>query len=90
MLDGIDNVLKMEATSGGLENGATDLVPVVDKLGVKLQGFQFLGVKATVASLDTENLTDRVEVPEAKNELSNDGVEARAEATAGDNGGLCA
>lgn len=86
MLDGIDNLLKIKTASGGLEMGAAVLVPVVNKLGVEWEGFR--RVKATVASLDTKNVTDPVEIPEAKNKLSDDGVETRAEATAGHNSSL--
>lgn len=80
MLDGIDNVLKMKTTSGGLEDSATILVPVVDKLWVKLDGVH--RVKSTITSFDTKYLTDSVEVPEAKNQLSHHRVKARAQATA--------
>lgn len=80
MLDGIDNVLKMKTTSGGLKDSAAILVPVVDELWVKLDGIH--RVKSTIASLDTKNLTDSVEVPEAKNQLSHHRVHARAQPTA--------
>lgn len=45
------------------------------------------GVKSSVASGDAENMRDSVEVGESDNELSDDGVKAGAEASAGNNGG---
>ena len=80
ILDGIDNLMEIKTTSGGLEDSAAILVPVVDELWVELDRVH--RVKSTIASLDTKNLTDSVEVPEGKNQLSHHRVHSRAQPTA--------
>jgi len=85
ILDGVDDVIEVKTASGCLEECATDVVPMVNKFGV--EGEWLGGVKPSVPSGDAHNMTDAIEVPQTHYKLSDDGVKARAETPAGDNGG---
>lgn len=83
-LDGIDDVMKVETAPGCLKEGATDVVPMVNEFGI--EGEWDRGVKPPVAGGDAENMTDAIELPQAHDKLSDDGVKAGTETPAGDNG----
>lgn len=82
-MDGVDDIIEVKTASGCLEECATDVVPMVNKFGV--EGEWLGGVKPSVPSGDTHNMTDAIEVPQTHHKLSDDGVKAGAETPAGDN-----
>ncbi|KAK7262054.1 hypothetical protein RJT34_29614 [Clitoria ternatea] len=83
ILDSINNLMEIKTAPRSLKHGATHVVPVVHKVWVEREGLG--GVKPPVAGGDAENMTDGVELPQTNNKLPDNGVEAGAEATAGDN-----
>lgn len=72
ILDSIDDLIKIKATSRGLKHSTTPLVPVVHNL--RVQFHRLSGVKPSVPSSNSENLTNPIKFPEANDELSYDGV----------------
>lgn len=85
--DAVDDLAKIEAAPRGLEHGPALLVPVVDGGGVEAHVVLVGAVEAPVARGDAEDVADAVELLEADDELPEHGVEARAEAPAGDESG---
>ncbi|PON57664.1 hypothetical protein PanWU01x14_172120, partial [Parasponia andersonii] len=85
ILDSINDLVKIKAAPRGLQRRTAPLVPVMHNLGTELHRPR--RVKPAVPGRDAEDLTDAVELPEAIDELPDDGVEARAEPPAGDDGG---
>ena len=83
-MDGIDDVMKVKTTHGCLKEGATDVVPMVNEFG--MEGEWVSGVKPPVVSSDVKNTTAAIELPQAHDKLSDDGVKAGTETPAGDNG----
>lgn len=81
-MDGIDDVGELKTASGSLKQSAAFFMPIVNDVRVKREWIG--GVKTSVTGGDAENMTDTIEIPEANNKLPNNGVEARAKTTAGD------
>ena len=88
-LEGLDDLSRVEAATGGAEDGASEVLDAVHSLRVERDPVlrEFL-VKAPVAPLDSPDLPDFVVIVEAVHEGSDNHVQARAQAAAGDNGGL--
>lgn len=61
ILNGIDNVVKIKATPGGLQDGSSPSMQVVHHSGI--QWDRLKRIKTSVASLNTKDLADPIEVP---------------------------
>jgi hypothetical protein len=82
--DAVDDLAEIKASPRRLEHGAALLVPAID--GGRIQPYVVLvgAVEATVARGNAEDVADAVELLQPDDELSQHGVEPRAEPPAGD------
>ena len=89
LLKEVDDDIGADRAARGTQQGATELVNAVDDLGVQPQrcGGSF-GRKSRIAVANSQNCRDAVVVMQLKINGSDDIVQARTQATAGDDGNL--
>lgn len=85
LLDPVHDLLQIEAAPGGGQNGAAPLVPAIHHLGVQRDGLG--GVEPAVPRGHAKDPAHAIDLPQTHDELPDHGVEPRAEAAAGDDGG---
>ena len=87
-LDGIYHQGRVEATTGGTQHGATQVVDIFDHLRVKFNPvFRELFVEPAVAPLDAPYLSDIIVIPKRHHNAANDDIQAGTEPATCDDAG---
>ncbi|KAI9160714.1 hypothetical protein LWI28_010893 [Acer negundo] len=75
----------MKATPRGLKQSTTSLMPTVDHLRIQLERSHVSGIESSVASLDSINMSESIQVPQPHHQLPYNSIRPRTEATATNN-----
>ncbi|KAK2654703.1 hypothetical protein Ddye_014559 [Dipteronia dyeriana] len=72
----------MKATPRGLKQSTTSLMPTMDHLRIQLERSHVTGIESSVASLDSINMPESIQVPQPHHQLPYDSIQPRTETTA--------